>query len=203
MNQDKPRYHHGDLRRELIAVASALLGEGGVEKVDLRGVAGRIGVSQAAIYRHFENKQALVAAILERAFIDLAASLRRALEEDGNGDGYDALVAAYVDFSRRNPWLIRAMFNGLTIDRSLHPDLCAASLGLLDLLAERAAGHVDTDDLRAGAALSWSVMHGLATLLIENQMPDLEADPARVRQMIRAAAISIRSGLAALSNDEG
>ncbi|WP_230534058.1 TetR/AcrR family transcriptional regulator [Microvirga roseola] len=199
----KQKYHHGNLREELLEAGSLLLRQGGAQVVDLRSVAGQIGVSQTAIYRHFRNKEALIAAILERAFITLTEALNQALSKNRDRDDYDALIAAYIDFARGNPWLVRTMFNGLMVDRSLHPDLCVASRGLLELLAAQATRYTSEANAHSGAALSWSIMHGLATLIIENQMPSLINSPELISQMVRAAAASVRSGLAALASMEG
>jgi len=65
-DRQKPQaYHHGDLRNALIQAGLELLAEGGAQKLDLRKVARRAGVSHAAPYRHFADKQALIAAINE------------------------------------------------------------------------------------------------------------------------------------------
>ena len=67
-------YHHGDLRRALVAAATVLLDEHGALGVTLRGAARAAGVSQAAPYRHFASKEALLAAVAEAAFHDLRAA---------------------------------------------------------------------------------------------------------------------------------
>ncbi|HWZ19753.1 MAG TPA: helix-turn-helix domain-containing protein, partial [Ktedonobacteraceae bacterium] len=66
VERQKPKpYHHGDLRNALIQAGLEILAEGGAQELDLRKVARRAGVSHAAPYRHFADKQALVAAINE------------------------------------------------------------------------------------------------------------------------------------------
>jgi AcrR family transcriptional regulator len=74
-------YHHGDLRNALIQAGLELLAEGGVQELDLRKVARRAGVSHAAPYRHFADKQALIAAITEEGFRLLAEQIQATLSE--------------------------------------------------------------------------------------------------------------------------
>src|SRR5215467_12607566 len=71
-------YHHGDLRAALIRAGLAILAEEGVQALTLRAAARRAGVSHNAPYRHFADKEALLAAIAEEGFIDLAARVEEA-----------------------------------------------------------------------------------------------------------------------------
>ena len=72
-------YHHGDLRNALIQAGLAILAEEGTHALSLRAAARRSGVSHAAPYRHFADKEALLAAIAEQGFNTLAASVRAAI----------------------------------------------------------------------------------------------------------------------------
>jgi AcrR family transcriptional regulator len=69
-------YHHGDLRRALVDAALALVQERGAEGFTLREAARRVGVSQTAPYRHFETKEALLAAVAEEGFTTLLGILK-------------------------------------------------------------------------------------------------------------------------------
>src|SRR5215472_18740503 len=117
--QPKAAYHHGDLRHALIQAGLELLAEGGAQSLDLRKVARRAGVSHAAPYRHFADKQALIAAINEEGFHMLAERIRSTLREVSD-EPFEQLLAvalAYVRFAQENPWLMREMFSGITIER--------------------------------------------------------------------------------------
>ena len=74
---EKSNYHHGDLRQALIDGAIALIAEQDISSLSLREVARRVGVSHAAPYRHFADKEALLAAVAEEGFIRLTASMRQ------------------------------------------------------------------------------------------------------------------------------
>src|ERR1051326_7507290 len=78
----KPKpYHHGDLRHALIQAGLELLSEGGAATLDLRKVARKAGVSHAAPYRHFADKQALIAAINEEGYCRLAERIQVARQD--------------------------------------------------------------------------------------------------------------------------
>src|SRR5262249_35655052 len=86
-------YHHGDLRRALVDSATALLDEHGPLGVTLRGAARAAGVSQAAPYRHFAGKEALLAAVAEAAFHDLRHACAEAARRAGRSGGLRRLEA--------------------------------------------------------------------------------------------------------------
>src|SRR6266404_6293460 len=107
----KTAYHHGDLRRALIAAARAILEEDGLSALSLRATARRASVSQAAPYHHFPDKDALLAALGAEGFDALDRSMRDRME--GLVDPAQRLIAsgtAYVAFAVENPALFQIMF---------------------------------------------------------------------------------------------
>src|SRR5215831_17500008 len=86
-------YHHGDLRRALVEAATALLDEHGPLGVTLRGAARAAGVSQAAPYRHFAGKDALLAAVAEASFHDLRDACGEAVRRSARAGGVRRLEA--------------------------------------------------------------------------------------------------------------
>jgi AcrR family transcriptional regulator len=108
---DKPAYHHGDLKSALITAALAAVENGGPEAVSLRDLAQSLGVSRAAPYRHFPDRDALLAAVAARGFEDLIVVYETALA--GPGDGRERLrqgLIGYLDFAGRRPGLDALMF---------------------------------------------------------------------------------------------
>src|SRR6266700_5995996 len=82
MDRKRPKtYHHGDLRNALIQAGLEMLSESGAAALDLRKVARKAGVSHAAPYRHFADKQALIAAINEEGFHRLAERIQATLHD--------------------------------------------------------------------------------------------------------------------------
>src|SRR5215467_14313795 len=138
-NRQRPKpYHHGDLRNALIQVGLELLSEGGAAALDLRKVARRAGVSHAAPYRHFADKQALIAAINEEGFHRLAERIRATLREvpDEPFEQLLGVALAYVRFAKAHPRLMREMFSGLTIERETFASLHTASKAVYRLYTE-------------------------------------------------------------------
>src|SRR5918999_5020029 len=106
-------YHHGNLRRGLLDVALATIRAEGVEGLTLREIGARLGVSRTALYRHFADKRALLAAVATEGFRALRQQLVAAWEEGGRGDAaFHAMGVAYVRFAVANPAHYRVMFGG-------------------------------------------------------------------------------------------
>lgn len=105
-------YHHGALRDALLEEAQLLLAEQGLSAISLRELARRVGVSHSAPERHFPNRQALLDALAVRGFTLLAAAIRQALADHGDGlqDGLRAVAKAYVSFALDNAALLELMF---------------------------------------------------------------------------------------------
>jgi AcrR family transcriptional regulator len=174
------RYHHGNLRQALLESALGLVRAEGVEGLTLRAVAARAGVSQAAPYRHFPDKQALLAAVAEEGFRAMTAAMRRARAPHAETPlaRLRALGLAYVAFASSHPSHFRVMFGRDVADRSAHPSLAAAAAEAFDLLVEaiaecQRAGVVRAGDARRLALGPWAMMHGLASLLVDGQLQAL------------------------------
>ena len=169
-------YHHGELRLALVEAALALLAEGGAEALSLRGVARRAGVSAMAPYRHYPDKEALLAAVAAVGFDGLRDVLRRA---DAAAMPEAALVAqavAYVRYAEENPALFRLMFGPPRA--GAHPALQAAGETAYAVLAARVAAQGPVDADRDARALGcWSLVHGLASLLLDGRLGDKTTAP--------------------------
>ena len=204
IDRQKPKsYHHGDLRNALIQAGLELLAEGGVQELDLRKVARRAGVSHAAPYRHFADKQALIAAINEEGFHFLAERIRSTLREvsDEPVEQLLGVALAYVRFAKENPWLMREMFSGLTIERETFESLHTASKSVYRLYAEvirrgQERGKIVDGDPTALAGVLWSVLHGLAMLIIENQMRPYADGPEGTERVTRYTIEVLYGGFA-------
>jgi AcrR family transcriptional regulator len=171
-------YHHGNLRRALLAAALDLVEREGVEGLTLREAARRAGVSQAAPYRHFADKDALLAAVAEEGFTALAAEMRR--RRDAHEEAlprFRELGLAYVGFAVAHPSHFRVMFGRRTADRSRHPGLSQAADATFALLVEgivacQHAGQIRQGDPGELALAAWSSVHGLAALVVDGQLAD-------------------------------
>lgn len=206
LESQKPRarpYHHGDLRNALIVAGQALLAEEGVAGLDLRKVARRAGVSHAAPYRHFADRQALLAAIAEEGFRRLTLEMRAAFVDAPDAPEAQLLgiARAYVRFARERPAHMREMFGGLMSTREAYPALYAAAkdaFAPLLLLVQRGQeqGTVAPGDPERLAVVIWSLIHGFAMLLVEEQIAPVSGDEAAIDQLIALCVHTLHCGLA-------
>ena len=170
------QYHHGDLRQALLNEALRTIQAEGVEHLTLRGVGEKLGVSRTALYRHFSDKQALLAVVGREGFRMLRETLTAALEQRGQGrEGFEAMGAAYVQFAVAHPSHYRVMFGrfveSCSKDAEFVQEATAAFQVLVDSLVEQQqAGHVRRDDPLMLARFIWSIVHGIAMLAIDGQL---------------------------------
>lgn len=178
-------YHHGGLRAAVLAAAVVRL-EAAVETLSLREVARDVGVSATAIYRHFANKDALLAALAADGAERMAAVGAAAGAAAGAGrDEFDACGRAYVLFAIANPGLFRLICANLPPGDPFAGDV-ALAWPPMRLLRER----VDALLPDASAVVrkivglqAWSLAHGLACLMIDGQVP---RDPRLVDAVVNS-----------------
>src|SRR5271170_4924491 len=104
-------YHHGSLRSALIEASVALAREGGPDRVILREAARAAGVSHSAAYRHFADREALLAEVASFARNELAAEMRRRVNRAKDPRRrLRAVGTAYIDFALTEPGLFRTAF---------------------------------------------------------------------------------------------
>lgn len=177
---EKPAaYHHGDLQSALLEAGLAVLERDGLDALSLRAVARTAGVSHAAPYHHYADKTALLAAIAAYGF-DLLHEEIAARATGSPADRLQTAAVTYVGFAVENPELFRLMFSGAVSPHEVHPDLRAA--------ASRAYGHITTNlSDETAAVAAWSLVHGLAMLLLDGQIggtiPSRSAAEKRAREV--------------------
>jgi AcrR family transcriptional regulator len=181
-------YHHGALRRALLDAALATLDEG--EEISLRAVARRAGVSHAAPYHHFADRKALVAALAQEGLARLMDALRAAAlpEEDPRLQLLEIGVV-YVRFATENRALFRLMFSAELADREGLPELQSAYAEAYEVLAGRVrvllGGSATPEEVREWALWARSLVHGLASLLLDNQVAGVQT-PEQAEALARA-----------------
>lgn len=189
IKKPKGQYHHGNLRSALIDAAAIVLETHGVEALSLREAARRAGVSQTAPYRHFKNKQALLAAVAGDGFRLLLEDLKTAgvPYEDDPAEAVTAMGAAYIRFATEQPARFRLMFGRDILDRHQYEELENVTEEIADTI-----GRV-LPNPAMGLGL-WSTMHGLAWLLIE-EIADMGGGRGAVISRAEIVLRSLVSGL--------
>ncbi|MBX9390908.1 TetR/AcrR family transcriptional regulator [Streptomonospora nanhaiensis] len=185
----KRPYHHGDLRESLIDTAIAIIGERGVGGFSIAEASRRLGVTSAAPYRHFADRDRLLAAAAARAADRLAADLAAATaEEAGPADRLAAAARAYVRFTAERPALFHVLYHS-GLDKSAHPELLSAGRGVSEQFTGPARDLLgatgDADALALAAAAS---AHGHAMLLADEPPGGADARTAADR-----AAVAVRA----------
>lgn len=159
-------YHHGHLKSALVDAAIALIEERGVRSFSLAEVSRRLGVSVSAPYRHFPDRDALLAAVVGRAFEILGEMLdAESAEAEEPAEQLAAAAAALVRFAAANRALFEALFfAGMAKTR---PELQAAGHMVGDAFmvpAHSIAGDAAGDELAIAVV---ATAHGFAALLLE------------------------------------
>ncbi|MFF1460024.1 TetR/AcrR family transcriptional regulator [Streptomyces sp. NPDC058330] len=160
-------YHHGDLRRTLLAAALDVIAAHGPDSLSLRDLARRVGVSHAAPAHHFKDRTGLLTALAAEGYALFADALADApgLQERG---------VAYVRFATRHPAYFQVMFRP-ELYRPDDPALLAAKARATQALRAGIGDLPDAargeDDRLAGIA-AWSLAHGFATLLLTGNLSD-------------------------------
>ena len=179
-SEERP-YHHGDLRRALIRSALEVLWEAGVAGLSLRAAARRAKMSAMAPYRHFADKEALLAAVAEHGFQQLGARFATATATAADPRaGLAALGVAYVLFARDEPSLFKLMFGPAIEKKSAHPGLDEAGWACFNALRQAVAmaGFVDGETALNDVSLAcWSLVHGLSGLVVDGRLVDKGAGP--------------------------
>ena len=168
------RYHHGDLKAELLKAAEAELAEKGIAGFTLRGCARRAGVSHAAPAHHFADVTALLTEMAAVGFERLTAAMRhwRSKAATDTRSQFVAAGRGYIDFAVKNPQHFMLMFGGVGVD-ARSERLRSVGEQAFGHLLEVVSGMMDGENPLGGRAgrvnviFAWSLVHGFAKLSIE------------------------------------
>ena len=198
----KQAYHHGDLRAALLEAALAIIEDTGPRGLTIREVARRAGVSHAAPYRHFTDKDELILAVVEQGF-DLMHDTMMAAKAAAGPDPMDQFAAsgmAYLDFAMRYPAYYRVMFSGDLLNSTGHESLqhtssAAFSQLLEDLKMCQELGVLREGDPMLQAVAILSSVHGFATLANDNRIGYLVGEKYSIEQVRDFVMTAIFEGL--------
>ncbi len=174
-------YHHGDLQQQAHQQALDIVREHGDSSISLRALAKQLGVSAPALYRHFADRESLLAELAISGF----HWLRERLLSVDQQDPRQALIGiglTYVAFAQDEPNLYRLMFGGRVLPMGMHPRLDNAGKGAFQVLEDTVArarerGYLKPQPLNLMTATAWSLVHGLSLLTIDGHLPTADAEP--------------------------
>lgn len=187
----KSSYHHGDLANALIEAATEWVASEGVEAVSLRELANRLQVSRAAPYRHFADRETLLAAVAAKGFESLIADYEAALETTGDGMAkLRALNRAFFTFATRRPGLYQLMFASEFLGRDRPPDvlidLAGAAYRLLWRAVAGAYPSVGEVEVKTRTVIMISTAHGFLDLDRAGRFRPFMYEPLRSDELARA-----------------
>jgi len=169
-------YHHGNLREVLVDAAIQFIAEVGPAGFTLREVARRAGVSHNAPYRHFQDKEALLAAVATEGFRELTQAMLDSVKAKTNTrERLKSAGLAYVEFALRRPEHFTVMFDA-PVSRDKHSALSQAGQQAFGTLVSFVKACQEEAQLPSGdplqfALLAWSMVHGIAKLAIAGRLP--------------------------------
>ncbi len=185
------KYHHGDLKNALIRAGLEILARDGIDGLSLRKAAQEAGVSHAAPYAHFTDKQALVAAISAegyRLLFNQLKAVREAFQDEPQRQLVEA-AWAYVQFAQSDPAHFRVTFSSTVKQEKDYPALVEITAKCFEQVVSiiascQAAGVLRPAPPEAMAVSIWSAVHGFASLLIEGQISHQLLDQMTIRQAL-------------------
>ena len=195
-------YHHGNLRRELLNAARELLEESNIAALSLRQVARRVGVSHTAPYRHFPDKESLLAGIAAVGLENLTEQVAQAVElhPDDSAAQLKEAGLRYVQLALDNPQCTQLMFGGILPCDETYPELNEASGKAFDglkMMIEQgqSSGVFKQGDVELMALTAWSCMHGLSMLLISGDLGEIISLPIEAQTLTSAVTGMLAEGL--------
>ena len=204
-------YHVGNLDHLLVKEGTRLLRQEGLHELSLRKVARAAGVSHTAAYRHYDDKNALLAAIARDGFHRLHEYQARAIIASGTDFNLRFLNLGwtYVKFALENPEYARIMFGGAGLNFKDYPALALASRKsykelLMSVRLCQRNGLIEKGNSKQKALAAWSIVHGLAMLLLDGQFPAPPMDAGaggsdktetRMETLVKGIIVNLYHGL--------
>jgi AcrR family transcriptional regulator len=198
----RPGAAAGSLRDTLVDAAVALIARKGPQGFSLREVARRARVSEAAPYWHFADREALLAAVAERGFEEMAKGMMEIWSRVAEpSERFRALGIGYVRFALAHPSYLRVMFGSEVPDKAVHPGLKEAGERTFALLVQaitecQAAGQVRSGPPEDLAVAAWSIVHGLAALLVDGKLKDRVGSAEEAERLAHTVTDLFMLGLA-------
>jgi len=191
--QTSMRKPEQNLKETLIRVSQEIIEQHGLNALTLRGAARASGVSHMAPYRHFDDKDALLAAVAEKGFRNMALAMNQSTDGlETAKQRLRSIGVAYVWYAIHHPGLFRLMFSAGISDRSRFDELASAANAAFAVCTDAVANcqpGISTEALQQRALAVWSLVHGLSNLLIDKHF-DLPLENSAVAQQMIGAILA-------------
>jgi AcrR family transcriptional regulator len=162
-------YHHHDLREALIEAAWESIQKQGFESLSLAALAKELGVSQAAPYRHFSDRSALLSAVAQRGFMVLITQQKIAMDTGRKGTPLWRLAHAYARFGTENPEIYRLMFTSPLLGNSAEgSELRVTATSDFNLFFSMFDDIPNAKQRKRKAVHVWAALHGAVMLTNQN-----------------------------------
>ena len=184
------KYHHGNLKEELISSACTMCEATGHDHMSLRSIAKEANVSQTAPYRHFKTKESLLAEVSKRGFEELTDKMKLAISKENIKSAKDRFLEmglAYLEFGLEKRKTYDLMHSTI-IDKVEFPELLNAAQGAFDELVQvltELFPVLSEDDLGKKCIKFWAMMHGLVGLLDMKIDPDIGSNAADAMSIVK------------------
>ena len=184
------KYHHGNLKEELISSACTMCEATGHDHMSLRSIAKEANVSQTAPYRHFKTKESLLAEVSKRGFEELTDKMKLAISKENSKSAKDRFLEmglAYLEFGLEKRKTYDLMHSPI-IDKVEFPELLNAAQGAFDELVQVLTDlfpGISEDDLGKKCIKFWAMMHGLVGLLDMKIDPDIGSNAADAMSIVK------------------
>lgn len=189
------------LREACLDEAARIIGEKGIEALSLREVARRLGVSHQAPYKHFADRDQIVAEVVARAFRDFTIHLQRCKHHADPLKELANLGELYLKFARQNPLHYRLMFGTPLPDAACHPGMMQQAREPFDILRRviaRLPGRNSAAEIDRDAMFVWATVHGLASILETRAGEELGLHPRDLTELtthtLRRIGAAMRDG---------
>lgn len=192
-------YHHGNLREELLHKAISIIREKGVEKLSLRALARDVGVSQTAPYRHFTDKNELLAELATLALQELANKFLASITLGQSApENIQNAGEVYLRYAFDNPEKYRLMFGPTISDRQNHPKLVAAGRAAFTVLQTfieqgQANGEITPVPAPLLANSCWANIHGFALAHMDGLLENLELPASHEEILTQHIQLMVRA----------
>lgn len=197
------KYHHGDLKNALIQAGVEIINKQGANYLTLRSVAKHSQVSQTALYRHFNCKEDLLAAIAEKGFYKIHLGIRLAIEQNPDDPiaAFRASCRSYLNFAISEQEYYRVMLTmSGGLDKEKYPERHAIGMETFYQMEAviklcQAKGTMRTGNSQDMTISAWSALHGLTMLLLDGQFRFLDKTPELIAQLSESLIDTIVRGL--------